>query len=210
MAQTVAGRVVDVLIGREPLLETLAEKQASPDGSYLITTRVLEVSVDLDGFVGDRHAGPTRRADGRTPFYPRGTVIRNSRQVSLVSVEELAELAIALGVPRVEPSWLGANLVLAGVPTLSRVPPGTRLFFPAEATLVVSAENLPCVYPGRAIQARYTEVPGVAERFPRCAVGLRGLVAWVERPGTISAGDEVRLALPDQIPYPTEQRTKTP
>ena len=203
-AQTVSGHLVEVLIGQHPLLATLKEKQASPDAAYMVTTPVPEVRADLDGLVGDRHAGPTRRADGRTPFYPRGIVIRNSRQVSLVSVEEMDTLAAALGVPLVEPAWLGANLVLRGGTRLSRVPPGTRLFFPGEATLVVSAENMPCAYPGKAIQARYPTARGLSARFPQAALGRRGLVAWVERPGTIRTGDTVRLEIPPQELYDAE------
>lgn len=198
MTAAQVGRIAEVLIGEHALLATLAEKQASPSGAYLVTTPVPEVAVTLNGFVGDRHAGPTRRADGRTSFYPRGIVIRNSRQVSIVAVEELAALAAALGVPRVEPAWLGANLAIEGLPRLSGLAPGSRLFFPAEATLVVAAENMPCLYPGRAIGARYPELPGLAARFPKAARGLRGLVAWVERPGTIRAGDIVRIDPPER------------
>lgn len=201
MTRTIHGEIVEVLIGERPLLATLGEKQASPDGAYLVTTPVSRVTVTLDGFAGDRHAGMTRRADGRTPFYPRGTLIRNSRQVSLVAVEELAALATALGVPHIEPAWLGANLALRGVPHLSRLPPGSRLFFPNEATLVIAAENMPCVYPGKALQARYPAMPGIVARFPQCALGLRGLVAWVERPGEIGTGEVVRIALAEQVPY---------
>ncbi len=200
MTRTLQGQIVEVLIGEWPLLATLGEKQASPDGAYLVSTPVSRVSVTLDGFAGDRHAGLTRRADGRTPFYPRGTLIRNSRQVSLVAIEELAALAAALGVPQIAPAWLGANLAVSGIPHLSRLPPGSRLFFPHEATLVIAAENLPCVYPGKALQARFPLVPGLVARFPRCARGLRGLVAWVERPGAIAAGDAVRVAIAASLP----------
>jgi hypothetical protein len=200
MTRIVQGQIVEVLIGERPLLATLGEKQASPDGAYLVSTPVPRVSVTLDGFAGDRHAGPTRRADGRTPFYPRGTLIRNSRQVSLVAVEELAALAAALGVPQIAPAWLGANLAVSGIPHLSRLPPGSRLFFPHEATLVIAAENMPCVYPGKALQARFPLVPELVAQFPRYARGLRGLVAWVERPGAIETGDAVRVAMTAALP----------
>ena len=143
---------------------------------------------------------PTRRADGRTPFYPRGTLIRNSRQVSLVAIEELAALAAALGVPQIAPAWLGANLAVSGIPHLSRLPPGSRLFFPHEATLVIAAEDRPCVYPGEALQTRFPLVPELVARFPQCARGLRGVVAWVERPGAIETGDAVRVAMVARLP----------
>ncbi len=139
--------------------------------------------VILEGFAGDRHAGVTKLADNRTPFYPRGTVIGNSRQVWLVSAEELAEIAAALGVPRI-----------------STIPPPTRLFFPDEATLLVTAQNFPCVFPGKAVQQQYPEAPGLDRLFPKHAYGLRGLVAWVEQSGTIREGDPVRIALAETVP----------
>lgn len=197
MAQTIEGRVVEVLIGVAPPLNDLDVKLGSPAADYLLTTPAPRVEVRLEGFAGDRHAGFTRLADNRTPFYPRGTVIGNSRQVSIISVEELAALATALGVPRLEASWLGANLLIEGVPRLSKLPPTSRLFFPDEATLLISAENHPCVFPGKAIQHRYPEVAELARVFPLRARGLRGLVAWVERPGTIRCGDTVRIDPPD-------------
>jgi hypothetical protein len=111
---TLEATVVRLLIGRHPLI-TLAEKQASPDGHYLVSARVPEVRATLEGLEGDRHAGFTRRADARVPQYPRGTEIHNSRQVSLVAEEELAAIAANMGVPVIEPEWIGANLVLRGV-----------------------------------------------------------------------------------------------
>lgn len=181
------GRVENVLIGR--------------DSVSLLTTPIPEARVTLEGFEGDKHAGMTRLSDSRTPFYPRGIPIRNSRQVSIVSDEELAEVAGALGVPDVLPEWLGANLTFAGVPRLSCLPPATRLFFPDEAVLVVTEENHPCIHPGKLIQEQYPDQPGLAVRFPKVALHKRGIVAWVERPGVIRAGDAVKLDLPVQTLY---------
>jgi hypothetical protein len=79
--------ITSVLIGQHPLLDTLAEKRAFPHAGYLEKEHVSEARVTMEGFEGDRHAGMTMLANGHTPMYRRGTVIRNSRQVSLVSVE---------------------------------------------------------------------------------------------------------------------------
>ena len=201
MTRALEGRVVEVLIGTHPPVATLQEKQDSPDAAYLVTTPVPQVRVNVEGFAGDRHAGFTRRADNRTPFYPRGAVIGNNRQVSLLSVEELAQLAAAMGVPTIAAAWLGANLVIEGVPRLSQIPPTTRFFFPDDATLVITAENHPCVFPGKAIQHHYPEIAGLGRRFPKQALGLRGLVAWVERPGSIRTGDRVRIEIYDRPAY---------
>ena len=45
--------------------------------------------------------------------------IRNDRQISIVSAEELALIAKELHVPEVKPEWLGANLLISGIPNLS-------------------------------------------------------------------------------------------
>ncbi|MDQ6669712.1 MAG: MOSC domain-containing protein [Chloroflexota bacterium] len=201
MERTLEGHVSQVLVGLQPLLPTLQAKQASIDGHYLLTTPRSAVSVTFEGFEGDRHAGMTRLADGRTPFYPRGTEIRNSRQVSLVSVEELGALARALEIPTVCPEWLGANLALSGVPSLSRIPPGTRMFFPQDAVLVIEGENHPCIYPGKAIAHYNPDRPNLVQAFPKAALHCRGLVAWVERPGSIQQADTLRIQVPSQVEY---------
>lgn len=177
-----SGQVVGVYLGLDP--------------HSLVTTRADVAQVTWEGFAGDRHAGLTRPSDGRTPHYPRGTEIRNSRQVSIVSAEELAEIAAAMELETVLPEWLGANLLLTGIPRLARMPAGVRLFFASGAVLVSEGENLPCIAPGRVIQAAHPNIPGLAPLFVRAARGRRGIVAWVEKQGHIRVGDEVRLLHP--------------
>ncbi|MCP3164638.1 MOSC domain-containing protein [Myxococcus qinghaiensis] len=166
-----------------------------------VTRELSEVRVTFEGIDGDRHAGHTRPADVRTPWYPKGTPIRNTRQLSLVSTEELELVAETLGVPKVLASWLGANLELTGVPRLTHLPPGTRLFFPEDAVLAVEGENEPCIGPGKVIEQHHPDHVKVASRFVKSAWERRGLVAWVDRPGVIRAGDEVRVMLPKPVTY---------
>jgi len=181
------GHTIRVLIGTEP--------------KSLVTRDVSEVKVTWEGFAGDRHAGLTRPADVRVKWFPRGVPIRNTRQVSLVSSEELALIAGALEVPQVLAAWLGANLELAGLPRLTELPPGTRLFFPEDATLVVEGENEPCTGPGKVIEAHHPERAKLASRFVKAAWKKRGLVGWVERPGVIRPGDAVKVMLPPPVTY---------
>ncbi len=95
---------------------------------------------------------------------------------------------------------LGANLVVGGIPHLTRIPTGSRMFFPDGAALAIEGENLPCSGPGRIIAAHH---PGLsASLFPKAALHLRGLVAWVERPGVIHAGDRVEIKVAEVNPYP--------
>lgn len=163
------------------------------DGVGFVTHAVDELVLDAEGIVGDRHRGHERPADSRVPWYPRGTPIRNTRHVSLVAPAELARIAARLEVPEVRAEWLGANLVIEGLADLTRLPVGTRLVMPGGASLAVEGENAPCRHAGRAVAeglaAQGHTVPaGFDLAFAREAVGLRGLVAWVERPGVITVG----------------------
>lgn len=167
------------------------------DGPGFATREVAELALTLEGIAGDRHAGFARAADSRVPWYPRGTPIRNARQVSLVAPDELAEIARRLRLAELRPEWIGANLLIEGVPRLTGLPPGTRLHFSGGAALVVEGENAPCRHAGAAIAAQTGQ--GSAELgFPRLAKGLRGLVAWVERAGTLATGAALEVRVPEQ------------
>ncbi|GAC1519450.1 MAG: MOSC domain-containing protein [Ktedonobacteraceae bacterium] len=167
----------------------------------LETSCVARVEATFEGLVGDLHAGLTRRSDVRVPHYARGTIIRNTRQVSILSEEELADIAVVLKIPRVLPAWVGANLALRGIPDLTKLPPSTRIFFPEDAVLVVDAENMPCVGPGKIIQQHNLDVPKLAQNFPKAAMHKRGVVGWVEREGYINEGDSVRVLLPPRVTF---------
>lgn len=165
------------------------------------SSNVARVRATFEGLEGDTHRGLTRRSDVRVPHYPRGTIIRNTRQVSILSEEELAEVAAALEIPRILAAWVGANLELRGIPNLTMLPPSTRIFFPDDAVIVVDAENMPCTGPGEAIQEHYPDVPKLAQRFPKAAWHRRGVVGWIEREGYINDGDTVRVLLPPRVVY---------
>jgi hypothetical protein len=180
------GQVLGVLLG----LETKS----------LVTTHCAEITVTFEGIDGDKHRGYTRGADGRTPYYKRGTPIRNIRQVSIVSQEDLHAVAAALDLPEICPEWLGANLLLSGIPDLTLLPPSTRLVFSKGAVLRVEEENMPCMGPGRVIAGQYANEK-LASRFVKAAYHRRGVVATVELPGTIAVGDTVTLEVPEQIIY---------
>jgi hypothetical protein len=154
------------------------------------------LTVDFTGIIGDRHAGLTRPSTSREPWYPRGAVIRNDRQVSIVSDEESAAVARAMGLAALPPAWIGANLSLAGVRDLSALPPGTRLAFAGGAVLHVEAENGPCRIAGRCIAAHVPGSEGLDLLFPKVAKHRRGLVAAVEKPGTIAVGEAFEVHRP--------------
>ncbi len=148
------------------------------------------------GVEGEVHGGLTRPSCSRVlAQYPRGTTIRNTRQFSILSDEELAEIAADMGLPALSPHLLGASIVLRGIPDFSHVPPGARLQSASGATLVVDLENRPCTFPAKGIEAAH---PGHGAAFKPAAKGRRGIVAWVECEGRLTLGDRMRLHIPDQ------------
>ena len=166
------------------------------DAQGFVSQQLSALEVDFAGIPGERHFGFTRPADARVPWYGRGTPLRNTRQVSLVSVEELVEIAALMGLPEVQPEWLGANIVIAGVPQLSFLPAGSRLFFASGAVLAAEGYNAPCSISGAAVAAGSGQ--GGKLDFVKPATRRRGIVASIERPGRIAAGCAVDIAVPEQ------------
>ena len=157
------------------------------------------LSLLLSGPEGDCHTGLTRLSDSRTlQIYKRNTVIRNVRQLSIISVEEMTDVAKALQLPEMKASWLGANLVTSGIPDLTLLPPSSRLQFPSGATLVVDTENLPCRQVADVISKSY---PEKGPLFVKAATHKRGVTAWVEREGEVSVGDAITVFIPPQRIY---------
>lgn len=167
------------------------------------TEPVDALDLTFEGLANDYHSGFTRRSGGREPWYPRGTEIRNERQLSIVAADELAIAAGDMGIAEIKPAWIGANLVLADVPRLSMLPAGTLLFFEHGVTLKVDGQNHPCSLSGRSIaEAAGMDKPQEARLlFPKHAKRLRGIVAWVEKPGRIVAGEGITVRTPEQWIY---------
>jgi hypothetical protein len=155
----------------------------NPDS--FITSRVPKIELKYEGIPGDRHFGYTKLSNNRERMYPRGTEIRNRRQVSILSLEECDEMARRLGVESIHPEWLGANIVVSGFPNFSQLPSGSRLLFPSGASLYCEGENFPCIHPGQIIQSNYEEIPKLPQRFVKEAYWLRGIVCSVEKEGSI-------------------------
>ena len=154
------------------------------------------IQLELDGVVGDRHRSYERRT-WRGDKQPEGTIRRNERQWSAVSIEELAEIQDAMDLTEPPSATdLGANLCLAGLPELSRLPKGTLLKFPSGAELMVEEFNPPCHDMGKKLAAKYTTRSGEVlstTAFSKAAKLNRGVVGVVEAAGAISAGDEVTV-----------------
>ncbi len=154
------------------------------------------IVVELDGVVGDHHRSYTRKTWAGDK-QPKGTVRRNERQWSAVSVAELAEIQAALDL--VEPltgAALGANICLDGVAQLSRLPKGTVLRFPSGAELMVAEYNPPCLGMGTQLAAALKTNSGKPLQntdFSKAAKLTRGVVGVVEVAGIIKVGDDVEI-----------------
>lgn len=152
-----------------------------------------------EGPVGESHSGQTRPSCVRVKLqYPKGTEITNARQVSVLSVEELAEIAAKMGIDAIAPEWTGATMVVKGIPDLTTMPPSSRLVFESGASIVNDMENGPCKFVGQEIEREY---PGKGLSFPKHAVRKRGICGWVERPGEVSLGMKVRLHVPPKVTW---------
>ena len=93
-----------------------------------VSVDVLEL--DWGGPVGDRHHGERMASDTRqSSVFTRGTSIRNHRQVSIVDTGELAQIATAMGIPRIDPGVIADNICTEGIDALTALPRMTRLVF---------------------------------------------------------------------------------
>ncbi|TMV07697.1 MOSC domain-containing protein [Ruegeria sediminis] len=165
-------------------------------GGSLRAAPVDRLDLGFSGDRGARHEGINRPSCSRvTNLYPRGTEIRNVRQLSILSAEDLDVIAAEMGLDHLDPAFLGASIVVRGIPDFTHVPPSSRLQGQSGLTVTVDMENRPCVLPGREIEA---DKPGFGAAFKTAAEGRRGVTAWVERPGDLKLGDKLTLFVPDQ------------
>lgn len=148
------------------------------------------------GFDGDFHAGLTRKSCVRvTSQHPKGTDIRNVRQLSILSAEEMREIAADIGLDALDPVHLGASIVVEGIGDFTHLPPNSRLQADNGTTLVVDMQNGPCNLPAREIEKDHE---GHGKGFKAAALCKRGVCAWVEREGQLNVGDRLRLHIPGQ------------
>jgi hypothetical protein len=181
-------------IGEIVWMGTVPDREAS-----LLSDPIQSVFAGFAGFENEDHAGLTRPSCGRVlTQYPRNTEIRNTRQFSIVSLEEMEEVAASIGVEKFDMRWVGATIVVKGIPDFTHLPPSARLQMTSGATLVVDMENRPCVLPAPYIEA---DAPGAGKKFKTAAKNKRGVTAWVEREGEIAVGASISVHIPDQRPW---------
>lgn len=167
------------------------------DGDTMRSEPLNEVMAVFGGFAGEAHFGVTRPSCVRVRSqHKQGTTIKNVRQLSVMSAEEIAHIAEKMGLEDINPTLLGASLILEGIADFTHLPPSSRLQSDTTgATLIVDMVNRPCVLPGREIEMEHE---GFGAKFKPAAVGKRGVMASVEREGFLEIGDVMRLHIPDQ------------
>lgn len=157
------------------------------------------LTLGFAGPVGEDHGGLTRPSCSRVlSQHPRDTPIRNTRQLCVMSAEEIAAIAAKMGLETLDPGYMGVSMVIEGIADFTHVPPSSRLQGPSGATIVVDMENRPCVLPAREIEA---DMPGYGKAFKAAATDRRGVTGWVEREGIVQLGERLRLHIPDQRPW---------
>ena len=160
------------------------------------STSVDSFMLTFTGIVADVHSGANRAAGPREPAFRRGTMLANLRQVSLVSTEELATIASRMGLARLDPAWLAANIATEGAGPITQLPRGTLIRFPSGASLYVSDLNSPCKAAAKLIREHAR--PAQEQTFPFVfqALGRRGLVAFAYSQGQVTTGDAIEFLFP--------------
>lgn len=159
-----------------------------------------EMQLTFAGLAAESRAGLTRPSCSRVVSqYPRETEIRNTRQLCIVSAEELAQTAANMGIDAIDPAWLSTSIVISGIPDFTLIPPASRLIATNGTAITVDTENRPCHLPARVIDE---DLPDMGRAFKLAAKGLRGVTGWVEREGVLRLNDEIILHVPDQPAWP--------
>jgi hypothetical protein len=149
------------------------------------------LDLDFGGAIGDRHHGATMQAGVRQKrLFSSGTEISNLRQLSIVDRGELNRVAATLGIDAIDPGVIADNIYTEGIDDLTALPPMTRLEFSGGAMLLLGGENLPCTISGAMVNRAHG---ARTASFPKAAMGLRGVTAWVERPAPIRPGDHITV-----------------
>ena len=160
-----------------------------------------ELTLDKNGVIGDRFYGATRYSNSRK------TIVPNERMWSAVSIEDvtftlarwnklLRDKQLPACVSELDPAWFGPNICFSGMMGFSLVPEGTKFVFPRGPVLVVAEENQPCMTAAQYIAGQYPSQDVKPELFVKAALLHRGLVGYVERGGTIQAGDAASIIYP--------------
>jgi len=200
MAEQFGGSEVDFIAPKKRHGVVEGIYSALNEGFTSKSLDVLELS--YGGIAGDRHSGLTRKSNSREPWYEKETEMRNEQQLSILSQEELSEVAKDLNVEKIKPEWLGCNICVSGIAHMSLLPPRTILMFEGGVSIRIDGDRGPCRISGRALAKQYEGRDDLEFAFVKAAKHRRGLVGWVEIAGTIKAGEKFVARIWEQCIYP--------
>lgn len=164
------------------------------DDPFSIPTN--SVSFSFEGIKGDKHTSLTTLSRTKHPEFNQKIEVKNTRQISIMSVEELSSISEEIGIPEIKAEWLSTNILVSGIPYLSKLPPGTRFYFSGGLILYNEGQNFPCKTAGNIILQKYPDHEGIHQSFIKAALDKRGLIAWVEHPENLSVGSTMMVDLP--------------
>lgn len=194
-------------------LNTVEGESGSP-GIDLVH-ELTELDLDFDGvktseFGRDRHYGQTRLARRYQIGSWAGRIVRNERQVSLATKEDLCEIADGLGISGIitdsnesvvefMSQTMAVNLVIDGEDIKRYIGPGTKLMIgspEAGAIIDISEAHLPCKKPALSISRRLElDYEDLKSRFKEVSAEKRGFMAGVYSAGKIALHDQISFQL---------------
>lgn len=147
------------------------------------------------GIEGDCHARLTYASGGREKsITPKGTEIRNLREVSIASTEEVKSTFEDMDITGFHAGDLGVNILLSGIPNFTQLVAGTVLKFSNGVQLYITMQNTPCAIPAKALRDNLPEQQkDNANGFVAAARGRRGQLAFILREGIIQENETVEV-----------------
>ena len=87
-----------------------------PPDAGLCSVAAAEMRLTYAGAEGEAHSGVTRTSCVRVKsLWKQGTEIRNERQLSVMSQEEIDAIAAKCGLDWLDPALLGCSIVVKGI-----------------------------------------------------------------------------------------------
>ncbi len=161
------------------------------DGATFRTREVDKLDFAFSGILNDRHHGATRPSGSLEPWYERGTEMKNERQVTILSSEDMQGVGESLSIPHLLPEWIGGNILVSGIPHFSYLPSRTILLFEGGVTIRVDGDNPPCRNSGRSIAGEFDGRRRYRVRLPENGRAQ----AWAAHVGGKTGHDRERRGL---------------
>lgn len=195
-------------------LNLVGGEENTPQWEDTLDVEYLDLALDgvsLSTGETDRHYGRTRQVRNyQVARKWAGRDVRNERQISIATLEDLRLIAKALELDtildeksidlgRFMSQVLAVNVLLSGVDLGDYLGPGTKLFCGEEDTgaiVDISEAHLPCKKPAFTIATSLDLDPAkLKDGFKQVAAERRGYMAAVFAPGRIALGDSVDAQL---------------